>query len=149
MMNNIQERIKAERIKAMKSGDKSRRDAITLIIAQFTQTEVDTRKSITDADAIGLLAKMKKNRQESIRLYEAGGAPDKAAIEEYEILIIDEFLPKQLDESEILSIIESAIASTNATTIKEMGKVLGILKAELHGKADMASVSKLVKEKLS
>lgn len=149
MMNNIQETIKSERIAAMKSGDKSRRDAITLIIAQFTQTEVDTRKPITDADAISLLTKMKKNRQESIRMYEAGGAPEKAAVEAYEISIIDEFLPKQLDESEIILAVESAIVSTNATSIKEMGKVLGALKAELHGKADMAKVSKLVKEKLS
>lgn len=145
---SIQDKIKAERITAMKSGDKSRRDAIALILAAFTQTEIDSRKALTDEDAINLLTKMKKMRQESIRMYETAGASEKAAVELYEISIIDEFLPEQASDDEIAGLIESAISETGATSIKEMGKVLGLIKPKLNGRADMAAVSKLVKDKL-
>lgn len=149
MMTTLENRIKEARISAMKNGEKTRRDAIALILAQLKQTEVDTRKPLNDDIVLTILTKMKKTRQESLNLYESAGAVDKAQVEQYEIGVIEEFLPTPLTENEIISIIDTAIAKVGATTFKDMGKVIGAVKGELNGRADMSIVSKMIKEKLS
>lgn len=142
------EKIKADRIAAMKAGQAVRKDTLALVLAGIKQVEVDTRKELTEADVIGLLTKMAKQRQESINQYVAAGRNDLADAEIAEKVIIEEYLPQQLSEEEVRLKVAEAISATGATTMKDMGKVVALLKPDLVGKADMGFVSKLVKDSL-
>lgn len=142
------EKIKAERVSAMKAGKVVRKDTIGLILAGIKQVEVDTRKELSEADVIQILTKMVKQRQESITQYEQANRQDLADKEIAEKVIIEEFLPQQISEDEVRAKVSEAITSTGATSIKDMGKVIALLRADLVGKADMGFVSKLVKDSL-
>jgi uncharacterized protein YqeY len=134
---------------AMKAGDKPRLATLRLASAAFKQREVDERIQLDDSQVIAVLEKMLKQRRESISQYESAGRTDLADQEKYEMGILQEYMPEALSESEIAERVEAAIASTGAASIREMGKVLGLLKPTLQGRADMAQVSALVKRKLS
>ena len=134
---------------AMKSGEKDRLGVIRLINAAIKQKEVDERIELTDALVLAVLEKMVKQRKDSISQYEAAGREDLAAIERYELGVIDAYLPAKLGEAEVLAAIDAAITDTGATGASDMGKLMAVLKPKLAGQADMGEVSKLVKQRLA
>jgi uncharacterized protein YqeY len=134
---------------AMKSGEKDRLGVIRLINAAIKQKEVDERIEMTDALVLAVLEKMVKQRKDSISQYEAAGREDLAAIERYELGVIDAYLPAKLGEAEVLVAIDAAITDTGATGAADMGKLMAVLKPKLAGQADMGEVSKLVKQRLA
>jgi len=134
---------------AMKAGAKDRLAAIRLINAAIKQKEVDERVEMTDPLVLAVLDKMVKQRKDSITQYEAAAREDLAAIERFELGVIEAYLPARLDEAAILAEIDKAIQATGASTAADMGKLMGVLKPQLAGKADMGLVSKLVKQKLA
>jgi hypothetical protein len=134
---------------SMKSGDKHRLGVVRLILAAIKQIEVDERIELDDTRILAVLDKMVKQRRESIAQYGKGGRDDLVAVEEAEIVIIQEYLPAALSEAEINTIVEQSIESTGAASIKDMGKLMGVLKPQLQGRADMGKVSQLIKSRLS
>jgi len=134
---------------AMKAGDKPRLGVIRLILSAIKQIEVDERRELSDADILAVLDKMTKQRRESAAQYEQAGRDDLLEQENYEITVLKEFLPAALSDVEIDSMIEEAIASTGASSIKDMGKVMGQLKPKLQGRADMGAVSGKIKARLN
>ena len=133
---------------AMKAGEKDRLAVIRLINAAIKQKEVDERIEMTDPLVLAVLEKMVKQRKDSITQFEAAAREDLAAIERYELGIIDAYLPAKLDEAAILVEIDKAITATGAASAADIGKLMGVLKPALAGQADMGLVSKLVKQKL-
>ncbi len=133
---------------AMKAGDKPRLAAIRLIQAALKQKEVDERIVLTDADVIGVLDKMAKQRRESIEQYKAAGRADLEQQEAFELEVIQTYLPTPLTDAEIDVMIAEAITSTGATAIKDMGAVMGKVRAQAQGRADMAQVSARIKAAL-
>ncbi|HET9048440.1 MAG TPA: GatB/YqeY domain-containing protein [Chiayiivirga sp.] len=131
---------------AMKSGDKERLGVIRLINAAIKQREVDERIVLDDVAVIAIMDKMVKQRQESIRQYDAAGRDDLAAVERAEMAVIETYLPKKMGEAEVLAEVQAAIAATGASSAADMGKLMAVLKPKLAGKADMAQVSALVKK---
>ncbi|MBB5208886.1 GatB/YqeY domain-containing protein [Chiayiivirga flava] len=134
---------------AMKGGDKDRLGVIRLVLAAIKQREVDERIELDDAAVLAVLEKMVKQRRDSVSQYEAAAREDLAAVERYEIGVIDAYLPAKLDESAILAHIDAAIASTGATGPADMGKLMGVLKPALAGQADMGQVSALIRKRLA
>ena len=134
---------------AMKAGEKDRLGVIRLINAAIKQKEVDERVELDDAAVLAVLEKMVKQRKDSVSQYEAAAREDLAAIERYELGIIEAYLPAKMDEAAILAEIDKAIAATGAASGADIGKLMGVLKPALAGQADMGLVSKLVKQKLS
>ena len=134
---------------AMKGGDKPRLATIRLIMAAIKQQEVDSRKELSDEDVITILTKMVKQRRDSVEQYTKAGRNDLADQETAEIAIIDEYLPEQLSEEEIKAIVSRIIKETGATTMKDMGRVMGMASKELAGKADNKTISGLVRHFLS
>ena len=145
LKGQIQDDIKT----AMKAGEKDRLKVLRLITAAIKQVEVDERKELGDEDVLGILTKMVKQRRDSITQYTDGGRQDLADIEQAEIEIIDDYLPEQLSADEIAEIIDEAIATTGAEGMRDMGKVMGIVKSKVQGRADMGQVSGQVKARLS
>ncbi|AOV18149.1 glutamyl-tRNA amidotransferase [Acidihalobacter aeolianus] len=145
LKSRIEESVKT----AMRAGQQERRDALRLILAAIKQVEVDTRKDLSDADVLAILDKLGKQRRESIEQFAAAGRNELEAKERRELEIIAEFLPPPLSEAEIGALIDAAIAQAGASSIKDMGKVMNVLRPELQGRADMAAVSASVKTKLS
>ncbi|MCX4028015.1 GatB/YqeY domain-containing protein [Endozoicomonas sp. SM1973] len=149
MANSIKDRL-AQAIKdAMRAKDKPRLAALRLASAEFKRIEVDERIEIEDARAVAILDKMVKQRRDSINQYQQAGRQELAEQEAFEIEIIQEFLPEQLTNAELDQLIAEAIATTGAMSMQDMGKVMGILKSKVQGRADMGEVSKLIKSKLS
>ena len=140
----IQEAMKA----AMRAKEKQRLGTIRLIQAEIKRIEVDERIEIDDARLLAVLDKMCKQRRDSIAQYEAADRQELADIETAEILVIQDFLPAQLTEQELSALVADAVAKSGAESMKDMGKVMGILKPQLQGRADMGEVSKLIKAKL-
>tara|TARA_Y100001936_G_C15649056_1_gene445461 strand:+ start:129 stop:563 length:435 start_codon:yes stop_codon:yes gene_type:complete len=140
----IQEDLKA----AMKRGDRATVSALRLIIAAIKQREIDTRKALTDSEAVVILNRLSKQRKDSISQYLAASRNDLASVEENELKIIEDYLPEQLSSEEIESKVLSAIESIGAKSLKDMGKVMAKLKAELQGNADMSVVSEITKKNL-
>ena len=140
----IQEDLKA----AMKRGDRATVSALRLIIAAMRQREIDTRKVLTDSEAVVILNRLSKQRRDSISQYLAASRNDLASVEENELKIIEDYLPEQLSSEEIESKVLSAIESIGAKSLKDMGKVMAKLKAELQGNADMSLVSEITKKNL-
>ena len=145
----IKERILEDMKAAMRSQEKERLGTIRLILAALKQREVDERIVLSDEQIIATLNKMIKQRRDSITQFEAGNRPDLVAKEVAELQIIQTYLPAQLTSAEIESAVTIAIQEASATSAKDMGKVMGLLKTQLQGKADMTLVSAKVKEKLS
>jgi len=133
---------------AMRAKDKPRLGTIRLIQSEFKRIEVDERIEIDDARALSILDKMLKQRRDSAKQYEDAGRDELAAQENLEIAIIQEYLPAQLNEQELADMIDNAISETGASGMQGMGPVMGKLKPQLQGRADMAVVSKLVKSRL-
>ncbi len=134
---------------AMRARAKERLGAIRLILSELKKIEVDERIDIDDTRVISVLDKMVKQRRESIKLYQAGGREELAAVEQAEIEVIQNFLPIALTADEIKAILDLAIAETGATSMKDMGAVMNIARPQLLGRADMGLVSQLVKQQLS
>ncbi len=146
---NLVARIKASMKEAMKARAKERLATIRLIQAEFKRVEVDERIDIDDARALAIMDKMVKQRRDSISQFESAGRDELAAIERAEISVIQEFLPQQLSEDEILAIIDDALSGIDATGMAAMGPLMGLIKPKLQGRADMGAVSKLIKAKLT
>ena len=134
---------------AMKAGEKDRLGVIRLVNAAIKQKEVDERVEMTDPLVLAVLEKMVKQRKDSITQYEAAGREDLAAVERYELSVIDGYLPAKLGEAEILAAIDAAITESGAAGPADMGKLMAVLKPKLAGQADMGEVSKLVKQRLA
>lgn len=133
----------------MRARDGARLSAVRLLLAALKQKEVDERVTLTDADVLGVIEKMLKQRRESIAQYEKAARNDLADVEKFEVGVLSAYLPQQLGEAEVQQAIEAAIAAAGASEIKDMGKVMALLRPSLAGKADMAKVSALLKAKLS
>ncbi len=133
----------------MKAGEKDRLKVVRLIMAAIKQVEVDTRIELDDAGVLGVLEKMVKQRRDSVEQFEKGGREDLAAIERAEIEVIQAYLPEQLSADEIAALVDEVIAATGAESIRDMGKVMGQIKAKAAGRADMGAVSATVKERLN
>ncbi|MEE3095771.1 MAG: GatB/YqeY domain-containing protein [Pseudomonadota bacterium] len=146
---NLVARIKASMKEAMKAREKERLATIRLIQAEFKRVEVDERIEIDDVRALAIMDKMVKQRRDSISQFKSAGRDELAAIERAEINVIQEFLPQQLSEDEILAIIDDALSGIDATGMAAMGPLMGVIKPKLQGRADMGAVSKLVKAKLT
>jgi uncharacterized protein YqeY len=133
---------------AMKAGEKDRLGVIRLVNAAIKQREVDERITLDDAQVLAVLEKMLKQRKDSVTQYEAAAREDLAAVERYEIGVIETYMPAKMSAAEIDAIVTKAIADAGATSAKDMGKVVGLVKPQLAGRADMGQVSALVKQKL-
>lgn len=147
-MSELKARINDNVKAAMKGGEKERLAVLRLISAAIKQREVDERKELSDDDVIAVLSHMVKQRRESVAQYEPAGRHDLAAKEKAEIEVISEFLPQPLSETEITAIVTDAIAETGAESIRDMGKVMGIVRPRVQGRADLGAVSALVKQRL-
>ena len=148
-MTTTQDRLKDEKKQAMRNRAKDRLGVIRLIMAAIKQKEVDERIVLDDEQVIVVLDKMLKQRRESIKQYREAGREELAEVEEAEILVIQDFLPQALTDDEISDMVQSAIADCAASSIKDMGKVMGILKPAMQGRADMSIVSVKIKAMLT
>jgi len=144
----LKERITEDMKTAMRSGEKDRLAVIRLLQAAIKQREVDERISLDDVQVTSVLEKMIKQRKESIVAFEKGARADLVAKETAEITVLQPYLPAQLSDAELDALIAEAIASTGAASIKDMGKVMGIVKSKAAGKADMGAVGARIKAKL-
>lgn len=147
-MSTLVGQIKAEVKNAMRAKQKERLSALRLVTAEFKRVEVDERIEVDDARALSILDKMAKQRRDSITQYTEAGRDDLAAVEQFEIDVLSEFLPEALSEDELSQLVADAIAQTSATSMQAMASVMGILKPQVQGRADMAQVSRLVKSQL-
>jgi uncharacterized protein YqeY len=134
---------------AMRAKDVPRLSALRLLLAAIKQREVDERIEVDDAGVIAIIEKMFKQRRDSISQYEAAGRQDLADVEKFEITVLQAYMPQALSESEVDAIVAQAVASSGATSVKDMGKVMAAIKPQLAGRADMGKVSALIKTKLS
>lgn len=133
----------------MRAKDSARLGAIRLVLAAIKQREVDERKDLADADVVSVIEKMIKQRRESIAQYEKAARNDLAEAEKFELGVLSGYLPQQMGDAQIAEEVAKAVAESGASGIKDMGKVMALLKPRLAGKADMGKVSSLVKSKLS
>jgi len=134
---------------AMRAKDQPRLSAVRLLLAAMKQKEIDERVELADADVLAIIEKMIKQRRESIAQYESAGRKDLADVEQFELNVLSDYLPQQLSEAEVAEAVAAAIAESGAAGVKDMGKVMALLKPRLAGRADMGKVSGLVKARLS
>ncbi len=146
---SLKDRITDDMKSAMRAGEKERLGTIRLALAAIKQREVDERIVLDDSQLLGIVEKMIKQRKEAITQFEAGKRADLVAKEQAEIAVLQAYLPAQMSDAEIDALIAEAIAATGAASIKDMGKVMGAVKAKAQGKADMGAVSARIKQKLS
>jgi uncharacterized protein len=144
----LKERITDDMKAAMRSGEKERLGAIRMITAAIKQREVDERISLDDAQVLSVLEKMIKQRKESVEQFKAGNRQDLADKEAAEITLLQRYMPSQLSAAELDALINDAVASTGAASIKDMGKVMAIIKTKAQGRADMGAVGAKIKAKL-
>ena len=144
----LKERITEDMKTAMRAGEKDRLGTIRLVLAAVKQIEVDERITLDEGRMLSVLEKMVKQRKESIAQFESGGRADLVAKETAELAVIQGYLPAPLSESDLDALIAEAIASTGAASIKDMGKVMGVVKSKAAGRADMAAVGARIKQKL-
>jgi uncharacterized protein YqeY len=145
----LKDRITDDMKGAMRAGEKERLGTIRLVLAGIKQREVDERITLDDTQVLAVLEKMVKQRKEAISQFESGGRADLVAKEQAELAVLQTYLPTQLSEAEVDALIAEAIASAGATSVKDMGKVMGLVKAKAQGRADMGVVSARIKQKLS
>ncbi len=144
----LRERITEDMKSAMRAGEKARLGTIRLALAAIKQREVDERITLDDGQVLAVLEKMIKQRREAITQFASGGRADLVAKETAEITVLQGYLPAQLSEAEIDALIGEAIAATGAASIKDMGKVMAVVKPKAQGRADMGAVSARVKQRL-
>ncbi|WP_024850450.1 GatB/YqeY domain-containing protein [Hydrogenovibrio kuenenii] len=150
MSNEIKASLTSEMKVAMKAKEKERLAVIRSMLAAIKQVEIDGQTTIEDdAEVLSILDKMLKQRRDSHQQYTDAGRPELAEQEAYEMTVIQEFLPSPLTEEEISGLIDEAVAQSGAASMQDMGKVMGLLKPKMQGRADMAEVSKLIKAKLA
>lgn len=148
MSDAIKQRIQEDVKNAMRSQDKQRLTALRLITAAFKQVEVDERIDIDDVRALTILAKMVKQRLDSLSQYKAAGRQDLVDQEQFELDLIHTYLPAQLTEAELKTMVEAAIQAVAAKSLQDMGKVMALLKPKIQGRADLGMVGTLIKEQL-
>jgi uncharacterized protein YqeY len=148
-MSTLKARLIEDMKTAMKSGEKDKLGVIRLINAAIKQREVDERILLDDNQVLAAIEKMLKQRKDSINQYEAAGRNDLADVEKFEVGVIQGYLPAQLGETEIAAIIDAAIAQSGASSAKDMGKVIALVKPQVAGKADMGKLSETIKQKLA
>ena len=148
-MSDLKDRIQTATRTAMKARDKRLVATLRLVNAELKRVEVDERKALADADVITVLTRMVKQRNDSRSQYEAAGRTDLAEQEAFEIDVVRSFMPTPLSEAEVDALVDAAVAATGAAGMRDMGKVMGQLKGEVAGRADMGAVSAKVKARLS
>ncbi|MBO2676148.1 GatB/YqeY domain-containing protein [Shewanella algae] len=142
------DKLKDQMKQALVAKEKVRLGTIRMALAAIKQIEVDTRETLNDEQIIAVLTKMVKQRRDAIAQYEAAGRPELAEGEAAEIQVIETFLPQPLSESEIAALIDAAIQDSGASTMADMGKVMGALKSKVQGRADMGAISAQIRAKL-
>ena len=147
-MSTLKERITEDMKAAMRSGEKERLGVIRMITAAIKQREVDERISLEDAQVLSVLEKMIKQRKESVEQFKAGNRQDLVDKEAAEITLLQGYMPSQLSAAELDALINDAVAATGAASIKDMGKVMGLIKTKAQGRADMGAVGAKIKAKL-
>jgi hypothetical protein len=145
----LKARITEDMKAAMRAREAPRVSAVRLLLAAMKQREVDERIELSDADIVGIIDKMLKQRRDSISQFEKGGRADLADVEKFEITVLSTYMPQPLTEAEIEAAIDAAVAEAGAKSPADMGKVMALLKPKLAGRADMSKVSGLVKARLS
>ncbi|MBI5006228.1 MAG: GatB/YqeY domain-containing protein [Nitrosomonadales bacterium] len=146
---SLKQQISDDMKAAMRAKETARLGAIRLLLAAMKQREVDERIELSDADVVSIIEKMLKQRRDSISQYKAANRQDLVDVEEFEVSVLQAYMPQQLSEAEIVSAIAEAIAATGAAGPQDMGKVMGVVKPKLAGRADMGKVSGLIKAQLS
>ena len=146
---SLKDQITEDMKSALKAGQKDRLKVVRLIIAAIQQVEIDTREQLDEAAVLVVLTKMIKQRRDSVEQFVNGKREDLAAIERDEILVLESYLPEQLSAEELTAMVDEVIQATGATGIRDMGKVMGQIKAQASGRADMGAVSASVKERLN
>ena len=144
----LKQRVTEDMKTAMRAKDAARLSAVRLLLAAMKQKEIDERVALTDADVLGIIEKMVKQRRESIVQYEKAARADLAAVEKFEIEVLSGYLPQQMGEAELAQAIAAAVAESGASGVKDMGRVMALLRPRLAGRADMGKVSGLVKAEL-
>lgn len=145
----LKEQITEEMKTAMRARDTGRLAAIRLVLAAIKQKEVDERKDLTDQDVISIVERMIKQRRESITQYEKASRTDLAEVEKFELAVLQTYMPQSLSESEVEAAVAAALTESGAQGIRDMGKVMGVLKSKIAGRADMSVVSAVVKARLN
>ena len=148
-MSQLKQLITNDMKLAMKAQDKTALKAIRMIIGAIKQKEIDDRIELNDSQVLAVIQKMVKQRKDSISQFSDAGRTDLVEVEESELVIINNYMPEQLSDDEVDAAVTKAIADSGADSMKDMGKLMGILKVQLDGKADMGAVSQLIKAKLS
>jgi uncharacterized protein len=148
-MSSLKNQITEDMKSAMKAGEKDRLKVVRLILAAIKQVEVDKRIKLDDSAVLAVLDKMVKQRRDSVEQFENGNREDLAAIERAEIEVLETYLPEQLSADELAAMVDEVIAATGAESMRDMGKVMGQIKAKAAGRADMGAVSATVKERLN
>jgi uncharacterized protein YqeY len=146
---SLKQQITEDMKTAMRARETARLGAIRLLLAAMKQREVDERIDLTDADIVAIIEKMLKQRRDSISQYKAANRQDLVDVEEFEVTVLQTYMPQQLSEAEIASAIAEAIAAIGAAGPQDMGKVMGVVKPKLAGRADMGKVSGLIKAQLT
>ena len=145
---SLKARITEDMKAAMRAGEKDRLSCIRMLQAGIKQREVDERVELGDAEVLAIIEKMIKQRKESVTQFQAGNRPDLAARESAEIALLSGYLPAQLGEAELATLIREAVAATGASSMKDMGKVMAALKPKVQGRADMGALSARIKSAL-
>jgi len=145
----LKSQIQSDMKTAMKAGAKARLGAIRLILAAITQREVDERIELDDSQVLAVLDKMVKQRRDSIAQYSAAGRQDLADVEQFELEVIQGYLPAALSEAELSALLDAALAQTGAAGMSDMGRVMAVLRPQIQARADMGAVSALVKRRLA
>lgn len=148
-MSQLKQLITNDMKLALKAQDKSALKAIRMILGAIKQKEIDERIDLDDTQVMAVIQKMVKQRKDSISQFSDAGRTDLVEVEEAELSIINNYMPKQLSDAEIQAAVIKAISDTGANSMKDMGKLMGMLKGQLDGKADMGQVSQIIKSKLS
>ena len=148
-MPNLQEQLKAELREAMRSGNQVRRDTLRLLLSAIHNAEIEARSVLDDKGVLNVVTKEAKQRRESIAEYAEGNRPDLVAQEEAELAILSEYLPAQISQEELVQLVNQFISQAGATTLKDKGRVMPLIMAELRGQADGAEINRLVTEALS
>lgn len=147
--SSLKQRVVEDMKSAMRAKDRERLSTVRLILAAIKQQEVDTRKDVSNDEILVILDKMSKQRRDSIQQYDAAGRDDLSVIEQQELILIQTYLPAQLTDAEVDALLTEAISTTAASSMKDMGKVMALIKSKAQGRADMGKLSGLIKAKLS
>lgn len=144
----LKSRVQNDMREALRAGDRERLKVLRMLLAGIKQIEIDERREVDDARVLSVLEKMVKQRRDSVRQFREGGRADLADLEYAEIAVLEQYLPEPLSEEELGTLIDRAIAECGAESIRDMGKVMGQLKPQVQGRADMSAVGARVRERL-